>query len=96
MENNREHLQSHEEREAQTLVERIEKKEASHRSRQRSRNEENARRLRENSRQLAALTICSLNLGLNVSCPLARLGDRFAFPARRLVIGEQFGTVLTL
>ena len=29
MENNREHLQSHEEREAQTLVERIEKKEAS-------------------------------------------------------------------
>jgi hypothetical protein len=29
MENNREHLESHEEREAQTLVERIEKKEAS-------------------------------------------------------------------
>ena len=29
MENNREHLQSHEEREARTLVERIEKKEAS-------------------------------------------------------------------
>ena len=55
MENNREHLQSHEEREAQTLVERIEKEEGSlPRSRQRSRNEENARRIRENSRHLAA------------------------------------------
>jgi hypothetical protein len=96
MENNREHLQSHEEREAQTLVERIEKKEASHRSRQRSRNEENARRLRENSRQLAALTICSLNLGLNVS---------YRWPGWALVLhflrdgrpsGEQSCTVLTL
>jgi hypothetical protein len=68
MENNREHLPSHEKREAQKLVERIEKEEGSlPRSRQRSRNEENARRLRENSRQLAALTICSHNLGLNVS-----------------------------
>jgi hypothetical protein len=42
MENNQEHPQSHEEREVQTLVERIEKMEASQRSGERSRNEENA------------------------------------------------------
>jgi hypothetical protein len=45
MENEQKRPPSHEEREVQTLVERIEQMEVTKRSRQRSRSEDNARRL---------------------------------------------------